>query len=77
MTTWIPIAYGTPPHNPPTAIDFETSSDPVLVFADRPRVATHRRDIDTGAERWVTDCSEGWTLDNVQFWTPVDNPNGE
>lgn len=51
--------------------DFEALSEPALVVTGRPgalrqQVAIYRADLeDPDSARWVSDCSEGWTLEGV------------
>lgn len=71
-----------PPLLPADPSDFEQRSEPVLVVtgragALRQRVATYRADLeDPAAVRWVSECSEGWTLEDVLAWRPLDWPSG-
>lgn len=75
---WVPVAERLPPLLPEEWAAFERESAPVLAFSrihgDRAQVATYRVDIEDGGGRWVSECSEGWTLPDVTHWAPIDYP---
>lgn len=79
-TRWQP-ASTIPELKPTSPADFERTSEPVLVArrlsngTREQNVATYRVDPDEPTHgRWVTECSEGWTLSSVTHWRELDWP---
>lgn len=70
--TWTPA--DTPP---PLTLDefYQDCSESVLVWDGvKQRIAIARRYKSSSETSWISDCSEGWQLSNIQCWRPLPPP---